>query len=68
MEQVIKITDKKVYESLVGFLKTLGVDIHGKKAAAKKVKAGKYPLEGTLLKYEHPFDSVVTPNQWEANK
>ncbi len=63
MEQVIKITDKKVYESLVGFLKTLGVDINGKKSAAKKVKTGKYPLEGTLLKYEHPFDSAVNPNQ-----
>lgn len=68
MEQIIKITDKKVYESLVDFLKTLGVDIHGKKSAAKKAKTGKYPLEGTLLKYDQPFDSAVNPNQWEATQ
>lgn len=68
MEQIIKITDKKVYASLVDFLKTLGVDIHGKKSVTKKVKARKYPLEGTLLKYDHPFDAAVNPDQWEATK
>ncbi len=68
MEQIIKITDKKVYASLVDFLKTLGVDVHGKKSVSKKAKTVKYPLEGTLLKYEHPFDSAVKANQWEANQ
>ena len=68
MEQIIKITDKKVYESLVDFLKTIGVDIQGGKIVSKKTKAQKYPLEGSLIKYETPFDSVVNDDVWEAGK
>jgi hypothetical protein len=68
MEQIIKITDEKVYKSLVEFLKSLGVDIEGKKNVTKKARVQKYPLEDTLIKYESPFDSVVNDDVWEAGK
>ena len=28
----------------------------------------KYPLRGTLLKYEDPFEPAVPPEDWEANQ
>ena len=68
MEHIIKITDKKVYSSLVEFLKVLGIDIHGKRIAAKKITAKKYPLEGTLLKYKNPFEPATNTHDWEAAK
>ena len=29
---------------------------------------GRYPLRGTIYKYENPFESAVAPEDWEALK
>jgi hypothetical protein len=68
MEHIIKISDKKVYNSLIAFLKTLGIDIDGGKNKKRKVAANRYPLEGTLIKYDHPFEPATDVNNWEAAK
>ena len=68
MELKIKIKDKKVYDSLVQFLKSLGIDVSVKELAEKKNKAKKYPLKGTLLKYDDPFGPSVNPQDWDAAK
>lgn len=55
MEHTIKIKDKKVYDSLLMFLKTMGIDLSGEKVQERKTGTRKYPMEGTLLKYDDPF-------------
>jgi len=68
MEHIIKISDKKVYNSLVAFLKTLGIDIDGGKNSERKVAVNRYPLEGTLIKYDQPFEPATDIDNWEAAK
>jgi hypothetical protein len=69
MDQIIKIKDRKVYESLVQFLKALGLDVNGNNIVSiKRPKGDDYPLEGTVLKYEHPFAPVEDPDDWSANR
>ncbi len=75
MEHTIKIKDKKVYDSLLAFLKTMGINLSGEKVQERKTgtnlpagKTGKYPLEGTLLKYDDPFGPATTISDWAATK
>lgn len=67
MELTIKIDDKKKYQSLLSFLKSIGITIVSKKNGFKKVKK-KYPLEGTVLKYKDPFGPATNTNDWIATK
>ena len=68
MEHTIKIKDKKVYNSLLTFLKTLGINLSGEKVQERKTRIKKYPLEGTLLKYDDPFGSATNISDWDAAK
>lgn len=29
---------------------------------------GKYPLQGSVYRYEDPFAPAIDPNDWEANR
>ena len=68
MEHTIKIKDKKVYDSLLAFLKTIGANLSGKKVKERKSGTKKYPLEGSLLKYDDPFGPAVNISHWNAAK
>lgn len=81
MEHTIKIKEKakalKVYDSLLAFLKTLGINLSGGKSQKQKtgtrnnkrrLESFKYPLEGTLLKYDDPFGPAANISNWDAAK
>ena len=70
MELIIKIDNKKVYESLVQFLKSLNISIiaENKPKTVRKNNTKEYPLDGTLLKYDDPFGPATKISDWKATK
>lgn len=71
MEVTVRIDDKKIYDSFVAFVRSLGIAVvkeSPKAAEEKPVKRKKrdYPLAGSVLKYEDPFEPAVDPDDWEV--
>lgn len=61
MEITINIENKMLYKSLLNLLKTMGISTKIE-SNIKKVK--KYPLEGSIIRYDQPFDSSSDINDW----
>ncbi|MCH8319236.1 MAG: hypothetical protein IIA88_12220 [Bacteroidetes bacterium] len=54
MEATIKIDDKKTFQALVEFLKSVKINIIAKEKL-KRISGKKYPLRGSVLKYANPY-------------
>lgn len=61
MEITINIENKMLYKSLLNLLKTMGIST---KIESNKNKVKKYPLEGSIIRYDQPFDSSSDINDW----
>jgi hypothetical protein len=67
MEIIINTENQILYKSLLSLLKTMGIKV---KTEPKEITSNKknYPLQGTLLKYEKPFEEVSDLNDWNVLK
>jgi len=63
MEITINIENKMLYKSLLNLLKTMGVITKIESNTLVKDKK-KYPLEGSIISYNQPFDSAPDINDW----
>ncbi|MBJ7427514.1 MAG: hypothetical protein JHD28_00920 [Bacteroidia bacterium] len=63
MEITINIENKMLYKSLLNLLKTMGVSAKKESNILVKDKK-KYPFEGSIIKYDQPFDSASDINDW----
>ncbi|PIV62217.1 MAG: hypothetical protein COS14_02490 [Bacteroidetes bacterium CG02_land_8_20_14_3_00_31_25] len=72
MELTINIEDKKMYDSFVQFLNVLGITVSESRQSGTENKRSsrkqKYPLSGTVLKYDDPFGPAADISDWEAAK
>lgn len=73
MEVTVRIDDRKIYDSFVAFIRSLGIAVvkeTPKAVEEKPVRRKKrdYPLAGSVLKYEDPFEPAVDPDDWEVNR
>ena len=66
VEKIIQSNGTVVLENLP-FDEGEKVEIIISKSGAESEK-GRYPLRGTVYKYENPFESVVPTEDWEALK
>jgi hypothetical protein len=75
MEVTVRIDDRKIYDSFVAFIRSLGIAVvketpqpkAGEHESVRKKKRD-YPLAGSVLKYDDPFEPAVDPDDWEVNK
>ena len=68
MELTVEIKNKKFYNSLLYFLKSLHIEIVSNEKQKKKNPQKKTSLKGTLIKFENPFDSAAEALDWEVLK
>ncbi len=65
MEITIHTESKLLYNSLLRLIKSMGIDILPNKKQEKKI--GKdYPLNGSIIKYNKPFDAATNLNDWDV--
>jgi len=67
MEATIKTDDPKTFNAVVQFLKSLDIKVFTKKVV-KKSTATKYPLRGSVLKYESPYEPATDLQTWDIYK
>lgn len=65
MEITVNIENKMLYKSLLNLLKTMGVSAKIESNTLLKDKK-KYPLEGSIIRYDQPFDSASDINDWSV--
>ena len=66
MEITVKTDNKKIYNLLLRVVKGLGLQTKTKSTTDKTTKKYEYPLAGSVLKYEDPFEPAC--DDWEVLK
>jgi len=68
MEVTVRIDNRKVYDSFVQFIRSIGITVV-KEVSSSEDSSGKkkdYPLAGTVGRYEDPFGPAMDPNDWDV--
>jgi len=70
MEVTVRIDDKKIYDSFVAFVRSLGIAVVKESPKAVEEKPAQMkrhnPLKGSVLRYDDPFGPAVDPDDWEV--
>jgi hypothetical protein len=72
MEVTVRIDDRKIYDSFVALIRSLGIAVVKETTQAveqKPVRKKKHnPLKGSVLHYDDPFGPAVDHDDWEVNR
>ncbi len=65
MEIRIHTNNKLLYNALLRLLTTMGIDILPNKTRTKKMSKD-YPLTGSLIKYNNPYEAATDLKDWDV--
>jgi hypothetical protein len=73
MEVTVRIDDRRIYDSFVAFIRSLGIAVVKETPQAVeqkpvRKKQREYPLAGSVHGYDEPFEPAVDPDDWEVNR
>lgn len=71
MEVTVRIDSRRVYDSFVQVIRSLGIAVIREVpdpllSEEPPSKKRPYPLEGTVDRYDDPFGPATDPNDWDA--